>query len=358
MLVHLNTFLDWFADGLGAVVPRRWRFASRWPRRWLLITTSADAYRCVLCENRQASGASFEIAHGASGEYAAKAIPAEVTKLVRKHQLPVVLRLPSAEVLQKTLHLPATAEAELERIVGFEIDRQTPFRAQDVYAGFAVDTKRSTAERLAVTLAVIRRPALKTRLEHLMSVGLEVTVVDVEGSPAPATGMNMLRHESQAQSASPAVLRALLVCALLLAIAMVPLLETRRIEAEIVRLNDIGRQQRDAVAAVRALREQTREVAHGSAFLRQRETRHVRTVEVLHEASELLPDHSWVHRLEIKNGELNLQGESGEAAALPGLLEASPLFADPRFSAPLTRNATATAERFKLTTSIVAGNSG
>ncbi|WP_146906984.1 hypothetical protein [Arenimonas daejeonensis] len=50
--------------------------------------------------------------------------------------VPVWLLLPASQVLRRTLSLPAAAEPRLREVLAFELDRQTPFSADQVsYSG-------------------------------------------------------------------------------------------------------------------------------------------------------------------------------------------------------------------------------
>jgi len=50
-----------------------------------------------------------------------------------------------------------------------------------------------------------------------------------------------------------------------------------------------------------------------------------------------LPDDTYLQQLEIKGKRMVIRGLSGQASALIGLLEQSPLFQGPRFLSPVTR---------------------
>ncbi|MCF3971964.1 hypothetical protein L2D92_32800, partial [Pseudomonas aeruginosa] len=60
--------------------------------------------------------------------------PADLDRVLepRLRSLPRVWLLPAGQVLQRTLRLPAAAGDRLRAVVGYEIDRQTPFEAGQV----------------------------------------------------------------------------------------------------------------------------------------------------------------------------------------------------------------------------------
>jgi general secretion pathway protein L len=66
-----------------------------------------------------------------------------------------------------------------------------------------------------------------------------------------------------------------------------------------------------------------------------------------------LPDNTWLIRIRYYNGELQAFGNSPSASALVGVLEASPLFAEAQFKAPVTRDPRLGVERFHIGAQVV-----
>jgi len=66
------------------------------------------------------------------------------------------------------------------------------------------------------------------------------------------------------------------------------------------------------------------------------------------ELTRILPDDTWITRLDIKGSELEIQGQSSSAAALIPLIESSSILQNPRFRSPVTQIPRSDAERFQL----------
>jgi general secretion pathway protein L len=104
------------------------------------------------------------------------------------------LRLPDEMVLHREVTLPLAAERDLAAVLGFEMDRLTPFDAGEVFWG--VSRLRRDAERgmlLLTLLVVLRRPveALADALGRvdLRPAFLESAAGRIElGAPARAGG--------------------------------------------------------------------------------------------------------------------------------------------------------------------------
>ncbi len=77
--------------------------------------------------------------------------------------------------------------------------------------------------------------------------------------------------------------------------------------------------------------------------------------QLLDDMTRIIPDDTWVNRVDFSDGEIQLQGQSGAAAGLIGLIEASPTFHNARFRSPVTQIARTSQERFHLSADTVQG---
>ena len=69
---------------------------------------------------------------------------------------------------------------------------------------------------------------------------------------------------------------------------------------------------------------------------------------MLSELTQLLPDHTWLTRLEMNQQRVRLEGESAEASSLIGLLERSQYLHNVSFVSPITNNPRTQRDRFSL----------
>ena len=69
---------------------------------------------------------------------------------------------------------------------------------------------------------------------------------------------------------------------------------------------------------------------------------------VLTELTAILPDTTWVQRLEIKSHRARLIGTSKTAASLIAIIDNSARFRNAAFNAPVTRNPATGSEQFQL----------
>ena len=69
---------------------------------------------------------------------------------------------------------------------------------------------------------------------------------------------------------------------------------------------------------------------------------------LLNNLAQTLPDHTWLFEVELHGLEVNISGESEDAAGLLAAIDGSPDFANARFTAALTRGTQDNSERFAL----------
>lgn len=134
-----------------------------------------------------------------------------------------VLVLPPETVLVQTLQLPPAAARNLSTVVGYELDRFTPFDAAQLY--FVARQERRTPTHLHVTLVAILRERLDQILNDCAVLGLQPHAVDVAESAGKPMGIDLLpaplrpRQRPQGkglQRSLPWLCGALLIAAMLL----------------------------------------------------------------------------------------------------------------------------------------------
>lgn len=129
-----------------------------------------------------------------------------------------VLVLAPSAVLVQSLQLPLAAARNLTTVVGYELDRFTPFDADQLY--FVARQERRTPTHLKVTLVAILRERLDQILLDCAALGLQPHQVDVHGLgidllPAPLRPRQRTAGKGL-QRSLPWLCGALLIAAMLL----------------------------------------------------------------------------------------------------------------------------------------------
>lgn len=322
----IAAFFDWWGSELGALVPRALRRLLGIDRDSLLVRPTAAGPVTDLDRGGQRA----PIAPSAARELGARA--------------ETVLTLDPGVAIRRTLRLPRAAAAQIDGVLAFEIERHTPFRADEVHAVHSIDEAASDPHEMAVRLVVVPRRAVDGALAAARAEGFlpeRVAVARDENGAAlvtlPVSGLAAAENGRR-----PLILSAL--AALLLLAIVSPLL---RLEwAAEQTMNRVARARAGAEGTLTLQREADRLGAAATALASLR-AQSPAALAVIEELSRLLPDDTWVVQLQLGGGEGVIEGRTGSSAALVGLVERSPLFEDAAYAGPVTRDP-AGGERFGI----------
>ena len=128
----------------------------------------------------------------------------------------------NSEVLAKTVTLPLAAERELDQVLAFEMDRETPFKAEELYWTHR-DNRGRPAER-AVVGAPLAGPESErsTRCSTELAAGRNpARPVEISDGPDKGASLPLNGNGSRAHHASARLLWPAAACCAALAIAAV-----------------------------------------------------------------------------------------------------------------------------------------
>ena len=257
--------------------------------------------------------------------------------------------LPAHQVLRRKVVMPLAVAANLGNVLGFELDRLTPFRPDQAGYGYRLLERYPARDKLLVELVVARQDYLRHLLSRLELLGLNPVAVYPPLDGEPVATLNLL-SDRQRPSPEPLLgrkarqLAAIAAVLLLLALFYPAWQLGQTYQALGTEVEDI-RREASAIADIQS-RLAGRLAAH-DALVDLRNERPGKLV-ILQTITRLLPDHTWVSRLNMDSRGITLQGESRTASDLIALLEDSPLFANVAFSSPITRNPVTDRERFEI----------
>ena len=335
-------FFRWWKQALLSWLPLRWRVLFGLASNRLLFSVAGDQLRLQI---QDAEGL-HEVAWLPS--------PLETTQLDivlgnRAAKLPRWLLLPAASALQRRLLLPAAAADRLRDVVGFEVDRQTPFTAASVRFDARVLDRRPDGQ-LDTELVVVPRARFDAALAGLGDLAGSLAGVDASDAGGQPLGVNLLpmevrrRGHDSMRTWNWAMGAITLACVIA---AFWQVLENRRDSAEAFTTQVETR----AVQArsVAAQRQQLVDIVEGAAFLDRARAARPTTVEILDELSRRLPDNTYLEKVGIEGDRLLLIGLSPEASALVGSMEGSRLWRAPALSGALQPDPRTRLDRFSMT---------
>lgn len=253
----------------------------------------------------------------------------QISDLLREREIedaPRDLLLPTDEALRKTITMPAAAESNLRRALAFEMDRHTPFRADDVYFDYRVKDRDREKNRLDVEFVLTPRAPVDRQLELLAPRGMAPTGLDVEidGEPGRFNLLPFERRFPMRRRRTRFNLALAGAAVLLLVAVMAQSLWLR--ERQVERLNEAIEEVRVEARRVQNIRSQIEDASEAASFMMRRRAEMPPSVPVLAEATRIMPDDTFLDRFRMWEGNIQLQGKSDNAQQLIELVNASPLF--------------------------------
>lgn len=248
--------------------------------------------------------------------------------------LPLTLRLPESRIWRRSFSLPRSAQPFLRQIFGNEMDRRTPWRADQVY--FHLDSARDPEDRskLKVSLALIPRKALEPALAELARRGWRADRVELcdatdPSETGPLVALQDGRPVSDGAPSHPWAQKLVLGLGALAIISLVG--QSLWLAALSAQLQSL----RSDVATTRKLANEVTSLERRSHFPRQRQSENASPLALLDAVSHALPDDSWAQEVTLGQGQIEITGRSQDAAKLLALLEQQG-FAHAEFRAPVT----------------------
>jgi general secretion pathway protein L len=351
----LGHFWRWWSGELIALMPQWLRQSSANAANELLIEVTPQS---VLFQ-RWLQGSLTEQGRvdRQSGDNDAQGIAFQVlfSKLHKRDER-VALWIAETQCLVKQIELPLAAAKNLRQVLGFEMDRHTPFKAEQVYFDFRVLRVDNQKNRLIVKLVVVPRSEIDNSLDLLERWGAPANAAYVASIAVPdGDAINLMPTERN--TTQPSKLRGinpgLLLLALLLAMAAItiPIWQKRQAVIALLPIVDRAKQQAKETDALR--REQERLAAEYN-FMLDKKQAILPLIVLLDELSGLLPDDTWVQQFNLKGKELQIQGETGSSSKLIALIESTRILHDANFRSPLTKGDMPNSERYHLAAEIKA----
>jgi general secretion pathway protein L len=278
----------------------------------------------------------------------------ELVRGVARRSAEIVLELPPDRVLRREVSLPLAARENLREVLSFEMDRHTPFQAEEVAYDHRIVRTDAAAKRVAVELAVVPRAFFDRAVALANALGAPPDRISIEGNDGEFNFMPSLDHEGKRFGSRLVLVLALLTFVLALIAIYLPLHMRYATLAELERELAEGR---TAAVELDALRKRANAALERTRFLVDQRRASPTVVALLDEVTERLPDSTWLTQLGVHGNQIALAGFSPAAASLVAGLEDSPLLSDVHFASPVTVDPRVGLERFNLSAVITAPES-
>jgi general secretion pathway protein L len=258
-----------------------------------------------------------------------------------------VLQLQEADVLGKTVTLPLAAERELDQVLAFEMDRETPFKAEELYWNHRTIAADRQNGRLSVRLSLVPKANLDPLLAALAQIGIEPTRVEIADGSDKGFYVPLVGDGGRAHQTSNRLLWLAAACCAALALGAIVTPFVRQ-ELNFASLNREIALGRTAAAEADSLRQEIDRLSGSAGFIESERDKAGRPLVVLAATTRILPDDTYLTEMELRQRKVTLSGRSAAAARLIGAFAADGQFRNPAFSAPVTRLEALKSELFTI----------
>ena len=315
----------------------------RTQHRIQLVEDEQDTFRFHLLDNpKNLNVPDFRVRM--AGGAIVGSLPANWASTIPGSKIELVLQ--PSRFLFRSLELPKRATEYLEGIVRSQIDRLTPWTANEVIYSWTPPVE-ATHDRIQLMIAATARSMIAPYLKAIAGFNAaSITVTTLQ--PNADSQASRIRFLEQRVRGAVDVRR---VRAILMAILLLSgLSAAAAIGASSIAADSLNTEQQELLRKVSARRAAMRNLFDESALqaLEKRKQMTPSSVVVLEALSALLPDDTYVTELRIDGDRLQIVGVTSDAPSLIRLMEQSPHFAHAVFFAPTTRALGSDKEQFHI----------
>jgi general secretion pathway protein L len=347
-MTMISEFKELFGDWIASVTSAADAVAGRLVRsRRILLDQSEDGAltaKAVASKNAPAiADISFRLDRGKP----IPPLPADWVAAFRGSRIEA--QLPSGHVMVCPLDFPAQASGFLDGMIRAQIDRLTPWTAQDALFGWSPPVTGAN-ERIEVSFAATSKSKVEPLLQFVQSLAAGSVAIYSAASTGASPAARIKLFEKSVQSAIgstislPRLLRGILLAigAAAAALLLVAAYLENSMQSEQSAL------QRQISQRRAALRLDSNATGSAMGLLAKRKQTTPSSVMVLEAISRTLPDTTYVTELRIEGDKVQVVGMTQDAPSLIRLMEQSPQFSRATFFAPTTRAANEPGERFHI----------
>ncbi len=255
----------------------------------------------------------------------------------------VELCLGKAQVLHLQHYFPEAVKENLQQVLGYQLDRLTPFSADSALFAARVAQHDKGRKEILADIYVAPKHSVERLGRQLEGIGIESVQVVSVADAHPDINLAAQQDALKAQGWSRVPLYFFLG-ALALSLVVPLVYKYRRVEQIDTALADL----RHNSAEQLAIRDKLLEAEDALKFIEAKRKTSPVALDVVEKLSASIPEHTWLERLSIQGGKLEIRGESGKALTLIDTLEEAPEFAAVRFKSPVTRNKDNGRDRFHI----------
>jgi general secretion pathway protein L len=331
----LSEFLNWWTNQMLELVPQS-----------ILSRTVGPADACIISAEEPADSVPLTIRltmrHAGRESMVGRFVldtagMAEVQSILRKlrRSHAIAVRIPGNVLLERPVVLPLAAEAHVAGMLRYDIENITPFTSDELFWTWSIMRRDRERQRLHVLLSLVPKAALSTlnaALGRLQAVPSWLEAARQAGAPCVIPLGYMAESERRSRRGRRLALAGtggLMVAAVILPFIL-QFTAQGDVEAELRALEP-------RVQLAENLRKKIASYSSGVTLVAAERSRGGDPLAVLAAVTTALPDDTFLADLSLRQGKLEMSGESKAAAKLIAALAASPTIKNPAFVASVTR---------------------
>ena len=358
-MLRLNTqvnldvakFFRWWGGELAFLVPERLRKVLIHRRPRLVLSKAEEGVAGLLVDGDEVRDLGVFTLDDA-GSQQREVLYRDIPDL---EDAELLLLLASDQSLQRIIKLPAAAEENLLQVVAFEMDRLTPFKADQVYYGVRIIERLPETRQIKVEMVLTPRSRLDPLLEEVAAAGWRPDRVDV-GPDRTGKGYDLLPEKHRRlRSKLPQILSGAAAGVFVLLTVMVFAFPIVMNQAMVDELQRQVKSASKTAAEVESLKSDAEKMLHENGFLQRKKQDEPAMVDMLEEMTKIIPDQTWLNGMQYRDRKVVIQGQSPAASSLIERFEASPFFKNASFVSPVTKDIASGQERFQIASEVVNG---
>ncbi len=347
----LKRFFQWWGRELSYCLPEKIRQKLSDKSAYVFISVTGETIEFEQLIEGEPTKTTLNLNESAAEKY--QQLIAEQGSLEKVQH---ILRLTAEQGINKVLYLPKVAKDNLQQVVGFEMDRVTPFSVDQVYYAVKILGKEEQ-EKIKVLLVLTPKDILDRLYYQLKQANILVSVVDYSGAAndfeQDLNPYNLLPEKDwpvKSKATQIALWGLSLLAALLVVVVLIlPIWQQgQQVENLRAQLNSLKKD----TQLVQSYQLEIDQIVDETERLISIKNNAASLTETINLLSQLLPNETWLTHFKYNNEKIQIQGQSPTASALISVLEASPLFSNARFVSPLTQDKKTGMERFQISMGI------
>jgi len=262
-------------------------------------------------------------------------------------RLEVIGVISERQSLVRPLVLPLVAKAYLGEAVRYQIERLSPFKADNTLYDVKQQERRGPANELRLDLTIVSKALVEQFRERGANFGFRIDHFAIEAADGGALQRLAFAGEPASRGKTALELKWLIaaVCILAASLVLVPIIgkweQAAALEKEVRALKP------KAELVLKMQSERDKIVARRAQMVGLKKAT-LSPIAVLSKLSEILDDETFLFDMRMERATITIAGMSSDASKLAQRLGTIEAFKSVKFSGPVTRDVQAARDRFTL----------